>query len=1036
MNAKRLAALAVLALSALVSTARAQVTVINMVPNSRSNETGQDSEPHLTVNPANPQQMAGSAFTLNPAGGAATTSPIYVSTDGGTTWSLNNIVPGGPGTGDITVRFGGTSNMLYAGILRWRPQGVTNLTMDILRTPTFTLANPMAVLVSRTGTIGVDQPWIQATTALGGAGTGLDRVYVGDNDLDDPAGQTATVDSSQNGTAANPLFGFSRAEKRVTGGQDGPPVRPIYHWDGTVYTAFENWTNIVQPNPKVPKATVTADVVVVRDDAWGAGATPFTALKDTDNKAGKRVVTGTTINYDGTASFGQERVGGSLTIAVDPRTSSRVYIAWGDHPGGGASYTQHVRRSDDRGVTWSAADLLTVTNATNPALAVNIHGKVGLVYQQLTGTGATARWETHFRRSTDLGVTWNDLILAQPLANSPAGLGRLPYLGDYLHLLAQGKDFYGVFSSSNKPDTANFPSGIAYQRNADWANKVLRDLTNTATIAVSIDPFFFKSQELATGLDFYVRDWTDGPASGDTGLEPSTHPVFWITSDVWNRRGTLPGTPFPNDQPANEPAGNGPGNIGDNWAFARIRRNAPSAGTQTVKAHFLISQFGVGSNYVNADPAPDPTVSFPAASLGPLITPAYHWHLNAVSSDHLCLAVEISTASDPFVAPSLLGFAPGWPTTDVKVLLDNNKAQRNMELSKTPARGIGFWNEDYYGVAHNAALMPRDITLQYSVDPAVLSRLSGGTIEVVGQSGSYPLATQGTITLPGVQPGENRWIKVSLPAAAGAEGEVLQVDFQEMVMDQPVDGFSIGEQLGATGDVATAALEQHRSDYNRLAAGFGIAAAQGEADAAHALLSSTAVDGGQYTAFLAQHLPAMNSIAAQMGGLLAGDPFGCQAALGTLNQLFSGGADADQLALAHASYLNRLDSLLTLRQLQQGDTADILQMVRWMQDLYLRVPRLAGLSAAGTIVDASRSFVDAWSDQTASTSDYAPLLGGLNSALAATAADLSTDLPGLADNVAAIQGAVSSGDLTALEKAHRDFLVRLQTLEVAAPPAP
>jgi hypothetical protein len=1033
MRATTLAALSALALAALASGAGAQVTVIDMMPNSRSNETAQDSEPNLTVNPANPQQMAGSAFTINPTAGA-TTAPIYISTDGGSTWSFNTIVPGGNTTHDITLRFGGTSNVLYAGIIR---ADQTIPTVNILRTFDFTSATTMPVLVTRTGPkYGVDQPWVQATTALGGTGVGQDRVFVGHNDLDDPNSRSAAVDTAQNGTAGSPAFNLNGIEKRATGGQDGPPVRPIHHWDGTVYAVFENWTNVVQPDPKVPKATVTADVVVVRDDAWGAVATPFAALKDTDTVAGKRVVTGATIKYDGTSSFGQERVGGSLSIAVDPRTSSRVYVSWGDNPNGGASsYTLHVRRSDDRGVTWSAADLLTISGATNPALAVNIHGKVGFAYQQLTGTGATARWETHFRRSTDLGATWNDLTLAQPLANSPGAL-FLPYLGDYLHLLAQGKNFYGVFSASNKPDTANFPSGITYQRNADWANKVLRDLTNTANIAVSIDPFFFKSQELATGLDFYVRDWTDGPASGDTGLEPSTHPLFWTTSDVWNRRGTLPGTPFPNDQPANEPAGNGPGNIGDNWAFARIRRNAPSAGTQTVKAHFLISQFGVGSNYVNADPAPDPTVAFPAASLGPLITPAYHWHLNAVSSDHLCLAVEISTASDPFVAPSLLGFAPGWPTTDLKVLLDNNKAQRNMELSKTPARGIGFWYEDYYGVAHNAALMPRDMTLQYSVDPAVLSRLSGGTIEVVGQSGSYPLAPQGTITLSGVLPGENRWIKVSLPAAAGTEGEVLQIDFQEMVMDQPVDGFSIGEQLGATGDVATAALEQHRSDYNRLAAGFGLAAAQGEADAAHALLSSTMVDGGQYTAFLAQHLPAMNSIAAQMGGLLAGDPFGCQTALGTLNQLQAGGADADQLALAHASYLNRLDSLLSLRQLQQGDTADILQMVRWMQDLYLRVPRLAGLSSAGTIADASRSFVDSWSDQTVSTADYAPLLGSLNSPLAATAADLSVDLPGLADNVAAIQGAVSSGDLTALEKAHRDFLVRLQTLETASPPAP
>jgi hypothetical protein len=55
------------------------------------------------------------------------------------------------------------------------------------------------------------------------------------------------------------------------------------------------------------------------------------------------------------------------------------------------------------------------------------------------------------------------------------------------------------------------------------------------------------------------------------------------------------------------------GTIGDNWAFARIRRNAPSpsfSGSKTVTAHFLVSQLGTGSNYVDAGTA-DPDVTFP-----------------------------------------------------------------------------------------------------------------------------------------------------------------------------------------------------------------------------------------------------------------------------------------------------------------------------------------------------------------------------------------------------------------------------------------
>jgi len=92
------------------------VTVVNMIPNSLSGETNQDSEPNLAVNPNNPSQMAATAFTPNPSGGSD--APIYVSSDGGQTWALNSIVPGGSETRDITVKFGGTSNALYGGIIR------------------------------------------------------------------------------------------------------------------------------------------------------------------------------------------------------------------------------------------------------------------------------------------------------------------------------------------------------------------------------------------------------------------------------------------------------------------------------------------------------------------------------------------------------------------------------------------------------------------------------------------------------------------------------------------------------------------------------------------------------------------------------------------------------------------------------------------------------------------------------------------------------------------------------------------------------
>jgi hypothetical protein len=83
--------------------------IVDMIPQSQSSETNQDSEPNLSVNPANPTQLVGTAFT--PAGALGANAPVYVSTDGGNTWALNTNVPGGntsTGTGDITIRFDGS----------------------------------------------------------------------------------------------------------------------------------------------------------------------------------------------------------------------------------------------------------------------------------------------------------------------------------------------------------------------------------------------------------------------------------------------------------------------------------------------------------------------------------------------------------------------------------------------------------------------------------------------------------------------------------------------------------------------------------------------------------------------------------------------------------------------------------------------------------------------------------------------------------------------------------------------------------------
>jgi hypothetical protein len=464
------------------------VLVVNIIPKALSSEEQQDSEPHLTVNPATPNLIAATAFTSDPGGSA--NAPIFVSRDGGNTWLLNSIVPStvGSATHDITTSFSGSTNALYSGILR-----APTSNLEFLGTSNFDAPTTMAIFKSRAN---ADQPFTHAATVPSGPDKGKQRVYIGSNDFNAPNGQTSTIDQSMNVGASSPSFATVRLEKRSTVGQNGPQTRPVAHADGTVYAAFYRWRAMTGNFGANTLLITSADVVVVRDDKWGSGSAPYTALIDPgDGVAGIRVAQGVSFPFmvSGTASTGQQRLGESISIAVDLRNSSTVYLAYCDKQPG-SMLTLHLRRSTDRGKTWSA-DLVKIDSATNGAVAVNSGGKIGLLYQQFKNSSGNPRWLTILTRSAN-GVNWTDLVLANVPSNRPQKSFD-PYIGDYDHLVSVGADFYGIFSTANMPDQANFPNGVKYQRNANFTTRQLFRLDNSTPVAASIDPFFFRITEAA-----------------------------------------------------------------------------------------------------------------------------------------------------------------------------------------------------------------------------------------------------------------------------------------------------------------------------------------------------------------------------------------------------------------------------------------------------------------------------------------------------------------------------------------------------------
>lgn len=456
-----------------------KVTVVNMIPFSLSGETNNDFDPNIAVNPANTQQIAGTARIPYPGPAVPPDfsphlSPIYYSNDEGETWKLLDIIKSGYLSGEAPrIRFATSGGNLYAAVdAGYVVAGPGSF--EIHRTNDFSGLVPMTLLTNKNPSW---QLWLQAATVPKGPGAGKDRVYVGSAGGKTIAGVAESLDAG----IKNPAFNTIPLGPRQ---KDSSQLRVAVHSGGTVYLLFYG-REMGSPDPDYP--TNDSSVVICRDDNWGIGADPFMALIDPkDKQRGVRIVTG--VKWVDQSVKSVTRWEGDLCLTVrrgDPGDSSVVYVCWGGAQNG--KYTLHVLKSTDGGSTWSPKDLRAIDNAVNPALAIDDTGRLGFLYQRLT--------EGDQRMETTLELTYNDFEASESyvVANTPVPGDWGLWAGQfYLDMMAVGSTFYGIFSAKNTPEKANFPHGVKYQRNVDWNNQILKDKNGNKAIQPSVDPFFFK----------------------------------------------------------------------------------------------------------------------------------------------------------------------------------------------------------------------------------------------------------------------------------------------------------------------------------------------------------------------------------------------------------------------------------------------------------------------------------------------------------------------------------------------------------------
>jgi hypothetical protein len=465
------------------------VTVVDIIPESLSGESNMNCEPNLTVNPADPSQIAASARLPEPMGRKM--SVVFVSADSGTTWSCRSTVPIETSPDD-TVRFGGLSITFYVAALRaFDP--TKNNKFVICRSNDFAKSGMESILDVKQQPL-MDQPYIAAAMI-----NQLDRVFVGVDDWNGPPGRTATVVRSLDGTGNPPSSDFTRIRIEFASPppqRDNSEIRPAISADRKKVYAVFNRVSSINGNQRV------GDVVLVRDDDGGnSGTVSFTGLHDQNGTAGFPVVKARTFLFDMDgfpALLGRQRLGGDLAIAVDPGNADKVYLVWGEVLGGQPAL--HVICSDNGGTNWSPP-LYTVTKAINPGLAINTNGTLAFLYQELvTDPDGVETWCTQLKLTRDDFKNIDPFTLSK-FPDSELGVGGglpivgQPRLGDYLHLLATGNDFYGIFSASNVPDQSRFPCGVIFQRHKNFTTKKLLDQQNAKEVPSSVDPFFFKLAE-------------------------------------------------------------------------------------------------------------------------------------------------------------------------------------------------------------------------------------------------------------------------------------------------------------------------------------------------------------------------------------------------------------------------------------------------------------------------------------------------------------------------------------------------------------
>ena len=404
-------------------------------------------EPHVAINPTNPNNLVGSWQQDRWSNGAAQGTAVGVSFDAGATWTTRPLPASRCGGGNATN--GGDYERASDPWVTFSPNGTAYQMSLAVSGETFQPGSASAMLVFRSTDGG--RNWDAATTLIRDT-----QLFFNDKNTitADPTDSRYVYAVWDRLTSDNrgPAF-FART---VDGGATWEPARAIF-------------------DPGVGNQTIGNVVAVLPDGtlinfftrlntAGGSSAGSFAVMRSADKGLNwSQPITvssflgiGTRDPETGTAIRDSGFLG---QITVGPQ--GQLYVTWQDARfSNGARDGIAFSSSADGGLTWTAPGRVNSDPSVQgliPSINARADGTIGISYFDMrsnTADPSTLLTDYWLATSRD-GVNWTDRRVTAAFNLNIAPVARGYFLGDYMGLVSAGNNFYPLYVRTNDANLVN-----------------------------------------------------------------------------------------------------------------------------------------------------------------------------------------------------------------------------------------------------------------------------------------------------------------------------------------------------------------------------------------------------------------------------------------------------------------------------------------------------------------------------------------------------------------------------------------------------